>query len=202
MESTPPPDCARAHRAAARPPQSPAFARSSSASAQHAIQRITRRSVAARCCVADATCIDATCHNRRCNTQHDAQHTTETHATTQYTTRCSAPQPRAARAWSRCMKHAAHTTNGGTTQRDSTAVRRQHTHYNASHGNGAAGRLRGADATQADVTSRCNAHRGNGNRCNGNRCNMQHAPTQHATRADATRNARRCTDATRIDATC
>jgi hypothetical protein len=56
-------------------------------------------------------------------------------------------------------------------------------HYNASHGNGAAGRLRGADATQADAT-------------------QADATGADATQADATGAEETQADATRADETC
>jgi hypothetical protein len=76
-------------------------------------------------------------------------------------------------------------------------------HYNASHGNGAAGRLRGADATradgtkadatgveatQADATRLCNARR-----CNARRCNLQRKPVQHAHRIRHSASCTACT---------
>ncbi len=91
--------------------------------------------------------------------------------------------------------------------------RTRSTPYNASHGNGAAGRLRGADATQADATqadatgadaTRADATGADATRadatgadatCNARRCNLP-------TRTDATCNARRCNLPTRADATC
>jgi hypothetical protein len=51
---------------------------------------------------------------QRCNNQCDVQHTTYNLPRNRpQTTRCRAPQSRAAQAWSRCMNHAPHTINWG-----------------------------------------------------------------------------------------
>jgi hypothetical protein len=192
IASTPPKPCARAHRAAARPPQKPGLCPiSSSARATQTLHNgLDDRALRDGCTspTQRATRTDATCNTHRCNVQHaPMQHANARRCNaprapmhrcadeTCNTHRCIVPRAsvqRATRTDAACNTHQCNTPTrvDATRQRAPTlhATRTDATRQRAPMQRANARRCIMQHATRIDAP--CNAHR----------CIMQHAPMQHA----------------------